>query len=52
MFVNIRDDEIEHTKTMYALKTNTLNVDGYAGDAGKINTIAESSAWDESELDD
>jgi len=50
VFVNIRDDEIEHTKTMHALKTNTLAVSGYSSDAaGRINSLAELSVWDEQE---
>ena len=47
VFVNIRDDENEHVKTMHALKTNTLEVNGYSGAEGRIASLAEQSCWDE-----
>ncbi len=47
VFVNIRDDENEHVKTMHALKTNTLQVNGYSGAEGRIASLAEQSCWDE-----
>ena len=49
VFVNIRDDEIEHVKTMHALKTNTLKVNGYSGAEGQISSLAEQSLWDEND---